>query len=134
MTAKTQEVQTQQEAEAQPVERSREAEIRAPRADVVETGDSIVVIADMPGVGEKDVEVTIEKNILTIVGRVAATERKNYRPAYAEYSEGDYERSFALSDGVDRDRIEATVSNGVVRLTLPKAKEAAARKIPVRAG
>jgi HSP20 family protein len=133
MTAKTQEVQTQP-AEAQPLERSREVEIRSPRADVVETGASIVVVADMPGVGDKDIEITLEKNILTIVGHIAAPERKGHKLAYAEYGEGDYERSFALSEGVDRDRIEATVSNGVLRLTLPKAKEAAARKIAVRAG
>ena len=133
MAAKNQEVQAPQ-GEAQPVTSPREVEVRSPRADVIETGASIVVVADMAGVSDQDIEITLDKNILTIVGRRAAAERKGHRLAYSEYAEGDYERSFALSEGVDRDGIEATVSNGVLRLTLPKAKEAAARKIPVKAG
>jgi len=94
--------------------------------------DSIVVIADVPGVSEGDIDITLEKNVLTIAAKVPARTREGYRLAYGEYSEGDYERSFALSEGVDRDRIEATVAHGVLRLVLPKAKELAARKIAVR--
>ncbi len=133
MAAQNQQVQTQPQAAAPAVQRAPEPQVYSPRADVIETGDSIVVVADMPGVSEKDVEITLEKNILTITGRVARPERKNHRLVYAEYCEGDYERSFALSEGVDRDRIDATVNNGVLRLTLPKSSETAARKIPVRA-
>lgn len=113
-------------------ERTRDRQVYSPRADVVEMSDSIVVIADMPGVSDKDVDITLEKNVLTITAKVTAPPREGYRLAYGEYPEGDYERSFALSEGVDREGIEATVSNGVLRLTLPKAKEAAARKIAVR--
>ena len=138
MAAQTQSVQTQEKAVQTQNQGQQEAprrrEVFLPRADVLETGDSIIVTADMPGVKEEDIDITLEKNVLTLTGRTVSPERKGYRLAYGEYTEGDYERSFALSEGVDKEGIEATMSNGVLRLTLPKAKEAAARKIPVRAG
>jgi HSP20 family molecular chaperone IbpA len=133
MAADNQELQNRAAEEPTSPERTREAQVFSPQADVFETGDSIVVVADMPGVSEADVDITLERNILTISGHHPSTQREGYRMIYGEFEEGDYERSFALSEGVDRDSIEATVSNGVLRLTLPKAKEAATRKIPVRA-
>ena len=54
--------------------------------------------------------------------------------AYAEYEEGDYQRSFRLSDEIDRDKIEAVVSDGVLRLRLPKSQEARVKKISVNTG
>ncbi len=114
-------------------ERTRQRPVFSPPADVFETGDKIVIVADMPGVSEKDVDITLEKNILTLSGKTESPGREGYRLSYGEYDEGDYERSFALSEGVDRNGIQAAVRNGVLRVTLPKAKEAAARKIPVRA-
>lgn len=113
-------------------ERTRDRQVYSPRADVVEMSDSIMIIADMPGATENDVDITLEQNVLTLTGKVHSPAREGYQMVYGEYSEGDYERSFALSEGVDREGIEATVSNGVLRLRLPKAKELAARKIPVR--
>jgi HSP20 family molecular chaperone IbpA len=80
------------------------------------------------------VNVTLEKNVLTVRGDVATPTCEGHRLTYAEWESGDFERSFALSEGVDRDGISATVRNGVLRLTLPKAREALARKIPVKAG
>jgi len=133
MTTDNQSVSTRESQEMQTAEPTRDRQTFSPPADVFETGDSIVVVADVPGVSEDGLEITLEKNILTIHGQVNETEREGYQLVHGEYCQGDYERSFALSEGVDRDRIEATVSNGVVRLTLPKSMQAAARKIPVRA-
>jgi HSP20 family molecular chaperone IbpA len=68
---------------------------------------------------------------LTINGYVDPIYPENYQMAYAEYDVGDYQRSFRLSDDIDRDRIEAMVKDGVLRLRLPKADTAKARKIAV---
>ena len=103
-----------------------------PRVDIHEMDDKVIVLADLPGVDESALDITLEKNVLTIKGRVEPISHENYRLAYAEYRVGDYVRTFTLSDTIDRDNIEATVKNGVLRLSLPKAEAAKARKIEVR--
>jgi HSP20 family protein len=114
-------------------ERTRNRRVFVPRVDIYETPEAIVLIADMPGVDETGVDITLEKNILTIVGQAKASDNKGYSIAYAEYDAGDYERAFTISDEVDRDRIEATVKNGVLKVVLYKAKSAKARKIAIKA-
>lgn len=113
-------------------ERTRNRKVYVPKADIIETGNAIVLYADMPGADEKSVDVTLEKNVLTITGSVVPQEQAGRSVFYAEYDVGDYERAFTISDGVDRDRIEAVVKNGVLKLTLHKAPQAEARKITVR--
>ena len=134
MTTDTKALQTSPDNTTEASESTRDAQTYSPRADIIETGDSLTLIADMPGVSESDVEITLEKNVLTIQGQVSQPEHEGFTLVYSEYPEGSYERSFALSEDVDRDNIAATVSNGVLRLTLPKSTETAARKIPVHAG
>ncbi len=125
-------IQKQEARDLEGAERTRTRRVYIPRVDIYETGDTVVLLADMPGVNEDDVDITLEKNVLTITGYVGARERDDYSLAYSEYSEGDYERTFALSDEVDRNNIEAVMKNGVLKLTLPKAEEMKARKIAVR--
>lgn len=125
-------IQKQEAHDLEGAERTRTRRVYIPRVDIYETGDAVVLLADMPGVNEDDVDITLEKNVLTITGYVTARERDDYSLAYSEYSEGDYERTFALSDEVDRNNIEAVMKNGVLKLTLPKAEEVKARKINVR--
>lgn len=125
-------IQKQEARDLEGAERTRTRRVYIPRVDIYETGDAVVLLADMPGVNEDDVDITLEKNVLTITGYVGARERDDYSLAYSEYSEGDYERTFALSDEVDRNNIEAVMKNGVLKLTLPKAEEMKARKIAVR--
>ena len=124
-----QEVTTMSDAE-----RTRARKAYIPRADIYETAQDIVVVADMPGVDENSVDITLEKNILTINGYVEPEAPENYSLAHAEYEVGDYERSFTLSNQIDQDKIEATVQNGVLRLRLPKAGPAKAKKIVVKSG
>jgi HSP20 family molecular chaperone IbpA len=111
-------------------EPTRPRKIFIPRADIIETPDTLTVVVDMPGVDEKSVDVTVEKNILTLHGTVAGEAPAGYTLSYAEYEMGDWHREFVLSDEVKRDGIQAAVKNGVLRLTLPKAEPA--RKIQVR--
>jgi len=103
-----------------------------PPADIYETKDSIVVLAEMPGVPSDGVDITLERRVLTIRGRVAAGEHKGYQPVYNEYTDGDYERVFTLSENIDRDRIEARLRDGVLHLVMPKAETAKARKIELK--
>ncbi len=104
-----------------------------PRCDIYETDKAIVVLADMPGVDENQIDVTIEKNILTIKGNIQEPEYANYNLIYSEYKTGNYERVFALSDEVNKDEIQACLKNGVLKLMLPKSPVAMARKITVKA-
>lgn len=114
-------------------EPTRSRKIFSPFTDIVDTGDEIMVIADVPGADEHCVEVTLEKNVLTIVAYPPVEQVEKYSLSYAEYGVGDYERKFVISEDVDRERIEARVKNGVLYLRLPKAGPAKARKISVKA-
>jgi HSP20 family protein len=114
-------------------ERIRNVKTFVPRVDIYETKDALVLIADMPGVDEKSVDVELEKNILTITGCVNIDEAKDKTIVYSEYEIGDYERTFTLSDEIDREKICATVKNGVLRLELPKAEKVKPKKIAIQA-
>jgi HSP20 family molecular chaperone IbpA len=122
----------QQTMPAEGAERTRTRRVFTPRTDIYETKDAIVLLAEMPGVASDAVDITLEKRTLTIHGHAGEREHRGYRQVYAEYAEGDYERSFTLSEDIDRDRIEATQSNGILRLVLPKAEPAKAKKIQVK--
>ena len=126
------EVQKQEETPAEEMERTRSRRSFVPRADIYETEKEIIVLADVPGANEKTVDITLEKNVLSITAYVEPTIPSGFEIAYAEYEEGDYQRSFRLSDEIDRDKIEAVVSEGVLRLKLPKAQEARSKKITVK--
>lgn len=103
-----------------------------PRSDVYETGDDLVIMAEMPGVSPDAVDITLERRILTIRGHTLDAPHEGYRKVYAEYDEGEYERVFTLSEEIDQDRIRATHKDGVLKLELPKAEPVKARRIEVR--
>jgi HSP20 family protein len=115
-------------------ERTRDRLAFVPRADVYETDEAIVVVADVPGVDENSVDITLEDNVLTINGYVEPEPPEGYNLTYAEYRVGDYVRAFTVSDQIERDGIEATVKDGVLRLHLPKAAAAKRRRIPITTG
>jgi HSP20 family protein len=128
------EPQKEEMNQSEETERTRDRQVYTPRADIYETEDAIIVLTDVPGVDENSVDITIEKNVLTINALVEPEQPDNYRCTYAEYGTGDYERSFILSNQVEREGIEAAVKDGVLRLSLPKSKQAKTRKIKVTAG
>lgn len=113
-------------------ERIRQGRIYSPNVDIIERKDHIVIIVDIPGVDDKSVDITLEKNVLSIYGKVDADIPENHRLYLSEYGIGDYQRVFTLSDEVDRERIQATVNNGVLKLILPKAEIPKTKKIPVK--
>ena len=116
------------------LERTRERLCYVPKADIYETNEKIIVTADIQGVNKETIDITLEKNILTINAFVEDQYPSDYRMVYGEYEAGDYQRSFRLSSEVDQDKIEAVVSNGELRLYLPKAEVAKTKKIKVKAG
>jgi HSP20 family molecular chaperone IbpA len=126
------EIQKQEESPAEEMERTRSRRSFVPRADIYETENEIIVLTDIPGANENSVDITLEKNVLSITAYVEAAIPSGFDVAYAEYEEGDYQRSFRLSNEVDRDKIEAVVNNGVLRLNLPKSKAAKTKKIAVK--
>lgn len=115
------------------VEHTKARRVFLPKVDILEKGEDIILIADMPGVDETTVDITLEKNVLSIRGEVKVDVPENMRVVYSEFGIGDYERTFTLSDEIDKDKIQATVKNGVLKLILPKAEEAKAKKIAVKA-
>jgi len=115
-------------------ERTRDRLAFVPRADIYETSKGITVLADMPGVDERSVDITLENNVLTITGYVEPDEPEGRSLAYSEYRVGDYERAFSMSDQIDQDGIDALVRDGVLRLYLPKIAEPRRRRIAIRAG
>lgn len=113
-------------------EQTRAATVYRPRTDIYEEGDHVVVVADMPGVAPADVDITLERRVLTIRGRSHLDRPDGYRLVYSEYGEGDYERVFTVSEDVDQDNIDATCKDGVLTLRLPKSARAKPRKIAVK--
>ena len=117
----------------QGAETARGAAVYRPLADIIESPDGVVVQIEMPGVPSEDVEISVERRVLTVRGRGRVTAPQGYRLVYAEYGEGDYERSFTLSQDIDEGRIAAEMKNGVLTLTLPRAEAVKPRKIEVKA-
>ena len=132
--AETKEV-TKKEAEVpESSERTRDRRVYIPSVDILERKDDIILYADMPGVNQTSVDITLEKNELTIHGIVDAEIPERHKLVLAEYGVGDYNRVFTLSDEVDKERIQATVKDGVLKLVLPKITAARTKKITVQAG
>ncbi len=101
-----------------------------PQVNIVETKDSFVLEAEMPGVSKNGLEVLLEGNELTIVGRrqfgVPGAE-----PVYRESSPRDFRREFVLDPSIDTSKLSATIEQGVLTVTLPKTEKVKPRKIQV---
>lgn len=102
------------------VERTHAGREFLPRTDIYETRENVVIVAEMPGVPASGIDLTLERNELTLRGRVERDESEAQSLAWAEYEVGDFVRSFRLSGEVDRESISACAKNGILTLTLPK--------------
>ena len=102
-----------------------------PAADIFETDDALTLLLEMPGVSKDNVDVQIENDVLRVEGKIDYTAYKDVEPVYTEYNIGHYARVFTLSNKIDRDAIAARVEDGLLTLTLPKAKEALPRRITI---
>jgi HSP20 family protein len=104
-----------------------------PPVDIIEDGEGITVIADLPGVTRENLSIGVEGETLTIEGTVNLGETSSMQSVYAEVRVPQYRRSFVLGRDLDSDRIDATLVNGVLTLRLPKAEQAKPRRIEVKA-
>jgi len=104
-----------------------------PLTDVYETKDGLVLVADMPGVGAEGLEVTVEDSILVIRGQPRAATVDPQQPLLQEFAVGPYYRSFQLPVDFDTQKIQATIKQGVLTLTLPKSERLKPRRIEVKA-
>jgi len=102
-----------------------------PFADIYETDDALRVVMEIPGVERKDVNVGLENDVLRVDARIDFSKYEGMEPVYTEYNVGHYTRSFSLSSKIDQEQISAQLEDGVLTLTLPKAKEAQPRRIQI---
>lgn len=109
-----------------------QAKTYLPAVDIIERSDDIVLRADLPGVDESALEITVEKNELTLHGKAQQTGSDGFEPMYIEFEPGDFHRVFTLSNEVDPEKITATFQDGVLELVLSKASQARTRRIPVK--
>jgi len=105
----------------------------APRVDIREEDDRFVILADIPGVDPQDIEVQMDKGILSLKGeRASEREAGNARYSRRERAWGGFHRRFALPDSADADGITATGRHGVLRIDIPKRPETTPRRIQVQ--
>jgi HSP20 family protein len=103
--------------------------IAVPAVDVTEDDNAYKISAELPGMSEKDIEVTVTDNVLVLKGEKRQEREQKEKNRYlSERSYGAFQRSFAIPDGIDRDKIGAEFSKGVLTLTLPKTAEAQKRQ------
>ena len=105
-----------------------------PSMDVTETDKQIEITAELPGLEEKDVQINVADNLLTIRGeKKAEKEEKDKDYRLIERSYGSFERTLELPDGVNADAIQASIAKGVLTVTVPKPAPAQSKKIDVKA-
>lgn len=105
--------------------------VRKPPIDIFETDEGLILRADLPGVSVEGLELQVQDNRLTLLGRVMAPAPEG-ELIHQEYHGGDFLRSFILSDDVDHDRIRAKLQLGVLEVVLPRAPRAQPRRISIQ--
>ena len=109
-----------------------EEKVWAPSIDVIEKDDKFLVKAELPGVEEEDINVSISGNMLTIEGeKQSESEGKTDGYHYSEASYGSFSRSITIPSTVDASKIQASCDKGILEITLPKMAEAKPKKIAV---
>jgi HSP20 family molecular chaperone IbpA len=115
-------------------ERTRSRRTFRPPVDIYENEQGLMLLADVPGAKPEGLHITLERHVLNVWAEVEDHAPEGYSSIYQEYEVGDFERQFTLSGDFDAEKIEASLLNGVLKLTIPRAAEAAPRTIKVKAG
>jgi HSP20 family protein len=102
-----------------------------PTTDIFETADALTVVMELPGVDKQALDVDIENDVLRVEGRIDYSKYEGMDPLYTEYNVGHFARSFTLSNKIDQQQISAQLEDGVLTLTLKKAKEPMPRRIAI---
>lgn len=105
-----------------------------PTMDVAETDKELEITAELPGLEEKDVQINVADNVLTIKGeKKAEKEQKDKNYHLVERSYGSFERSLQLPEGVNADAIKASIDKGVLKVVVPKPAPTQVKKVEVKA-
>lgn len=115
-------------------EQTRTGAVFTPAVDIFESEAEITLLADMPGVTSENVTIDLHENELKVSGEVSPQGSENETYLLREYEIGRFHRHFTLSDRIDQGKINATMKDGVLRLTLPKVEKAKPRRIEVSSG
>jgi HSP20 family protein len=133
MTDKELQVAEKREVTPERGELTREGIYFTPAVDICESEKELVILADMPSVKPEGVDIELKEGVLSIAGKVADAAQAG-ESLLLEYKQGSYFRSFRVTDTVDAGKIAASLSNGVLKVTLPKHEKALPKKIPVMVG
>lgn len=115
-------------------EQTRPGPVYTPPVDIFESEGSLTLLADMPGVKSEDLDIDLRDGVLTLAGRFRSPEGPKEVDVLREYRAGTFFRQFTLSEAIDQQKIDATLSQGVLRLELPKVERVKPRQIRVRTG
>ena len=113
-------------------ERTRGGRTFIPAVDIIETGDELLLLADVPGARADAIDIDYERGELTLTARVAPRQGDGTNYVLREYGVGDFVRTFKVSEAIDASKIAAEVRDGVLTLHLPKAEAAKSRRIAVQ--
>lgn len=104
----------------------------APPIDIRETDDSLALFAELPGMKKKDVEISVENNVVTISGERQFEKETHENYHRIERAYGTFTRAFTLPTNVDANKVEATFKDGILRVVFPKTEESKPRKIAIK--
>ena len=113
-------------------EQTRPGPVYTPAVDIFENDDRISLLADMPGVKAKDLKIDLRENVLTLSGHVTGPGSASEARILNEYETGTFFRQFTLSEVIDQAKIDAKLTDGVLKLELPKLERAKPRLITVK--
>jgi HSP20 family protein len=117
-----------------PAEQTKPGIVFTPAVDIFETDKEITLLADIPGVEAKNLNIDLRDDTLTLTGVIEPIEGPNVEDILVEYEVGNYYRQFTLPEVIDQGKIDAQLNDGVLRLHLPKVEKATPRQITVKAG
>lgn len=130
-TMSTTELNTAKKQSSATESKVRQRNWRRPRYDVSENDDAFSVSVVLPGVNRSGVDLSIEQDVLTIIGKRAVGLPEGWRPLRCELPDGDFRLSLQLNVDINEAQISARVEDGILELSLPKADEVKPRKIEV---
>lgn len=103
-----------------------------PVVDVHENDDYIALYAELPGVSQDDLEITIDKDNLLLEAKGNIETPTDMKPVYAEFQTANFKRSFSLNDELDTEHVEAKLSHGILELKIPKKALTKLRKVEIK--
>ena len=135
MATQVQGIKLQNKQEVQPpMEHTTPGRVYVPRVDIFEDEEALTIIADMAGVQSDNVSIDLREDVLTLSGVPSVAMPKKEEYILQEFETGRYLRQFTLSEVIDQPNIKARLTNGVLRVTLPKVGPAKPRKIQINEG